>query len=489
MGQQLVVLPLPPLLCSSLSYDFAKFSGYTRRHGAPAAAGRVSARLQPHQPINRARPLVAAIWRPPRQRENLIFACFRPLPHPAVRSPPRPYAPTPWPLDCALRYQHLTVLFWPDRHRNPRLGLPSHLALSCSCARFPPPCALDQLLSAPLFLLRNLAAPAALARAPRLAALRHCAAPLPPHPRFVWSPLPRLGPRLVSPSSASFSRRTSFCPSACARVSPPRLASLQRTHPVISAPPVPPFCPRSSVPAFRPHPAPAFCLHASLCPRAAHAPHLAPARASLPHPRSGPVHAPPAACASPTAPFTLAPRTPRLARTPRPRSPLCPRARALALVHRFAPAPYPRTRALPSCPRPTLAPRTASRPTLTPPRTVSRPPSCPRPTLAHRFALAPRLASLSHPCAHAPHTPHLASRPRTAPRLAPMPRFAPAPRFTPARAPRCAPAPRFTLAPSPALTHPASLHHLASLALASRPLCAHARLTSLPQRTRLHQHR
>ncbi|KAJ7894477.1 hypothetical protein B0H14DRAFT_3426886 [Mycena olivaceomarginata] len=407
-------------------------------HGAPAAAGRVSARLQPHQPINRARLLVAAIWRPPRQRENLIFACFRPLPHPAVRSPPRPYAPTPWPLDCALRYQHLTILFWPDRRRNPRLGLP-HIwhfrapvpafrrrACSISCFLVPfgtlNPWTLLWHSFYSTALQRHFFCCAIWLHPLRLLAPRAwlpCA--IAPHlchrtrasfgPRSLAS-----APRLVSPSSASFSRRTSFCPSACARVSPPRLASLQRTHPVISAPPRPPSA------------------HAPACRRFART--LRPPFVSTP--RFAPVP-----CTHHTSPpRALRFRTRALGQCTPPRRLCVPHGSLHPRASHSAPRPHPTSSlpASPSRPGPTLAPRTASRPTLTPPHTVSRPPSRPRPTLAHRFALVPRLASLSHPCAHAPRTPHLASRPRTAPRLAPMPRFAPAPRFTPARAPRCAPA-------------------------------------------------
>ncbi|KAJ7318030.1 hypothetical protein DFH08DRAFT_1036759 [Mycena albidolilacea] len=467
---------------SSLSYDFAKFSGYTRRHGAPTAAGRVSARLQPHQPINRARPLVAAIWRPLRQRENLIFACFRPLPHLAVCSPSRPYAPTPWPLDCTLRYQHLTVLFWPDRRRNPRLGLPSHLALSCSCVRFPPLCVLNQLLSgtlrniesldsplalflfygaaAPLFLLRNLAAPAALARAPRLAALRHCAAPLPPHPRFPphlvlpqrlrprFTPTTRLAPAhalrdFCTPRAPLLPtlQRAGVSPAPCARLSSPRLA-------------LPP-CRARTTPRPRARFASAPALWAS-------------AR-------------PPAACASPTAPFTLAPRTPRLARTPRPRSPLRPRARALALVHRFAPTPYPRARAPPSRHAPLRAPpschrapfrarprarapplRTASLSCLASPPSRTLAPTRPAPRISPRTH-APHLAS--HLCPALPQ--RLASHPRARPTAHPHP-ASPSPPPLRSRTPL-----RFTASPHSRSLRarfaptPASPHYPSALACAS----------------------
>ncbi|KAJ7729119.1 hypothetical protein B0H14DRAFT_2640503 [Mycena olivaceomarginata] len=470
------------------------FSGYTRRvlrevlGTYPKLTCFTSTALRRPQgvfrqgfsPINRVRPLVAAIWRRPQQRENLIFLAS------AHTAPRRSLATAPL-LSGTLRNIE-------------SLDPPLALFLFYGAA-------------APLFLLRNLAAPAALARAPAPG----CPAPL--CRTFATTPALRLVPAPSPRPRASFrprALRLATTPRfARARVLPPRLTSLQRTHPVFSAPPRPPSAHAPACRRFARHPAPAFRLCASPCPRAAHAPHLAPARASLPHPRSGPVHARPLsvlpsrlpspshlALRTSPAPHVLAPR---FALAPGPSCTVSPPAHLLA-----PPRTASRHRAL-LCARapplhhraPLRAPPSRHRaPFRAPPRPR---PSPPRPTLAPpRTASLSRLASLSHPRAQAPRTPHPASclapahrashpRPALPQRLASHP-----------RAPRCAPTPRFTLAPPPSrsrtplrfTTSPRSRSLCPRFALALPPLCprfaparAHARLTSLPQRTRLRQRR
>ncbi|KAJ7719533.1 hypothetical protein B0H14DRAFT_3170628 [Mycena olivaceomarginata] len=277
--------------------------------------------------------------------------------------------------------------------------------------------------AAPLFLLRNLAAPAALARAPRLAALRHCAAPLPPHPRFVWSPLPRLGP---APPCRRFARtlRPPF-------VSTPRFAPVPRTHHT-SPPRALRFRTRALGQCTPPPPPvrpPRLPSPSRLALRASPAPHvLAPRFALAPGPSRS---------------CTVSPPRPTLVPAPHPRAMHRFAPHPHATAHRFAPRPRarPRARAPPS--------RTASLSRLASPPSRTLAPTRPAPRISPR-ARAPHLAS--HPCPALPQ--RLASHPRARPAAHPHP-ASPSPPPPRSRTPL-----RFTTSP-----------HSRS---PSRPLCAHA---------------